>query len=100
MPRKDWSKMAQERSSKKAQTFSPTMTFEVVNCSRLNVRARPDISSEVVTVINKGSLLNSPSTEDARHEGWRAIYGTLSNGDEFVGFCKEEFLKELTVSDG
>lgn len=99
MPRKDWSKMAQERSTKKAQGIPPATPFEVANCSRLNVRAKPDTSSDVVTIVNKGSKLYSPPTEIVRQEGWLCVYGTTADGDEFTGFCKEEYLKELKISD-
>lgn len=60
--------------------------MNVINCEKLNIRVEPDITSEVLTIVNKGSKLTifeSESTED-----W---YSVLTE-DDIKGFCMKKYV--------
>ena len=60
----------------------PKATFgEVVNCLRLNVREKPDKTSDVVTVVDKGETM--PIDLDKSTDGWYCV-GTGYVMKEFV----------------
>ena len=100
--KKDYSKISRERAEKELskdvsaiEDSSPTEpeSFEVVGCEKLNVRKRPNTSSEIVTVLDKGAIVISDG--DTRTDGWRHIY--LKDGKGTEGFCMEKFLKKSNI---
>lgn len=63
-----------------------TVTGEVINCTRLNIRKKPDSHSEVATVVNSGTeLMIYPDSSTAE---WYKVY--TESGVE--GFCMKNFV--------
>ena len=60
----------------------------VDNCSKLNVREKPNIDSKVLTILNKGDKVLITSEND----GW---YGVVYKG--VSGFCMKEYLDKKEV---
>ena len=60
----------------------------VDNCSKLNIREKPNIDSKVLTILNKGDKVQITSEND----GW---YGVGYKG--FSGFCMKEYITKKEV---
>ena len=60
----------------------------VDNCSKLNVREKPNIDSKVLTILNKGDKVQITSDND----GW---YGVVYKG--LSGFCMKEYINKKEV---
>ena len=60
----------------------------VDNCSKLNVREKPNIDSKVLTILNKGDKVQITSEND----GW---YGVVYKG--VSGFCMKEYIDKKEV---
>ena len=60
----------------------------VDNCSKLNVREKPNIDSKVLTILNKGDKVLITSEND----GW---YGVVYKG--VSGFCMKEYIDKKEV---
>ena len=60
----------------------------VDNCSKLNVREKPNIDSKVLTILNKGDKVHITSEND----GW---YGVVYKG--VSGFCMKEYINKKEV---
>ena len=63
-------------------------TVIVSNCTRLNIRKKPNKNAEVVTVVNNSDELEINA--DTSTADWYAV--TTSNG--VSGFCMKKFVRE------
>ena len=62
----------------------------VSNCKMLNVRAKPDKKSEIISIINAGDeveIIEEGSTEDFYH-----IYYVTSKDINVFGYCMKDFI--------
>lgn len=65
---------------------------EVCDCIKLNIRALPDMNSEVVHILNKGDEVIVKGTNV---EGWSAVeFGQYS---EWSGYCLTKYLAFIPV---
>ena len=75
-----------EEEIKAGTSKEETVTGEVINCTRLNIRKKPDSHSEVATVVNSGTeLMIYPDSSTAE---WYKVY--TESGVE--GFCMKNFV--------
>lgn len=65
---------------------------EVCNCEKLNVRTLPDISSEIVRVLNKGELVITKTDTVAE---WAAV--EFGQYNEWSGYCLTKYLRIIPV---
>ena len=61
----------------------------VVNCEKLNVRAKPNKNSEVLTIIKKGDEVR---IIDDSVEGWLNVSIDLRT-EGFVGYCMKDYIE-------
>lgn len=81
-------KVAERKSSEKADTNIQSYQGVVDNCSKLNVRENPNIDSKVLTILNKGDKVQINSEND----GWYSVfYKGVS------GFCMKEYINKKEV---
>lgn len=59
----------------------------VVNCDRLNVRKKPSLDAEVLTVISRNDSVTIMVEKD--NSAWVKV--TLTTGQ--IGYCMKEFLR-------
>jgi uncharacterized protein YgiM (DUF1202 family) len=80
-----------------AETIKPVETKEelktvvgaVANCTKLNVRSKPSLSANVVTVVNAGEKLTIDPAKSNRD--W--FYVTVDNGNQgYNGYCMKKFV--------
>jgi uncharacterized protein YgiM (DUF1202 family) len=64
------------------QTFG-----EVVNCNQLNIRSKPNKDSEIVCVVDVGSLLEINGASN----GWARVYTEQG----IKGYAMKEYIKEV-----
>ena len=61
----------------------------VVDCDRLNVRVGPDLDSEVICEITKGTKVEI--VDNITYEDWYEVYIASGIG----GFCMRKFIVEI-----
>ena len=83
-----YNKVEKEKISEKVAPNSIQPQGLVDNCSKLNVREKPNIDSKVLTILNKGDEVQITSEND----GW---YGVVYKG--FSGFCMKEYITKKEV---
>ena len=81
-------KVAERKSSEKDATKTPSLQGVVDNCSKLNVREKPNIDAKVLTILNKGDKVQINSEND----GW---YSVVYKG--VSGFCMKEYINKKEV---
>lgn len=64
---------------------------KVVECKRLNIRKRPVIDSDVVTIIENGSTVEIVDIEKATGDWYKVRYGTETEG--YTGYCVKKYIK-------
>ena len=75
------------------KTSAPTqpkqlnLTGMVIKCAVLNVRKEPSTSSEVITTIKRGDIVEINETESTDE-----FYKVITNSD-VSGFCMKDFIK-------
>lgn len=65
-----------------------TIMYMVHNCFKLNVRKQSSTNSEVINVIDNGSIVSLESVKD---NIWSCV--KLENGD--IGYVMSEYIKEV-----
>ena len=60
--------------------------LNVINCEKLNIRVEPDITSDVLTIVNKGSKLTILKSES--NEDWYSV----RTEDDIEGFCMKKYV--------
>lgn len=69
------------------ETLAPEVIGAVTNCSRLNVRAKPDITASVVCVIPKASEVTINEAESTKD------FYKVCTAAGAEGFCVKEFIE-------
>ena len=87
-PPVQYNQVEKEKISEKVAPNSIQPQGFVDNCSKLNVREKPNIDSKVLTILNKGDEVQITSEND----GW---YGVIYKG--FSGFCMKEYITKKEV---
>lgn len=65
------------------------VTGTVANCTKLNVRTKPSLTADVVTVINAGEKLTINVAKSNRE--W--FYVSVDNGEYgYTGYCMKKFV--------
>lgn len=75
---------------KKNKTISPPIYVQVTNCERLNIRESPIATSEVVRIVNKGTVLITSSFDPDRVEV------RFMDGSDLVGYALKDYLKVIS----
>lgn len=66
-----------------------TVVGTVANCAKLNVRTKPALTADVVTVINAGEKVSIDAAKSNRE--W--FYVSVDNGDYgYNGYCMKKFV--------
>ena len=87
-PPVQYNHVEKEKISEKVATNVIQPQGFVDNCSKLNVREKPNIDSKVLTILNKGDKVDIKSEND----GW---YGVIYKG--VSGFCMKEYITKKEV---
>lgn len=87
-PQVQYNQVEKEKISEKVATNYIQPQGFVDNCSKLNVREKPNIDSKVLTILNKGDKVQITSEND----GW---YGVIYKG--VSGFCMKEYIDKKEV---
>lgn len=74
-----------------------TTTLGTVNCKRLNVREKPDTNSDVVVVLEEGTIVKVHVDESTTEDFYKISKDNPSNGLEsssiIIGYCMKQFIK-------
>ncbi len=66
-----------------------TVVGTVGNCTKLNVRTKPSLTANVITVVNAGEKLTIDPAKSNRE--W--FYVTIDNGEQgYNGYCMKKFV--------
>lgn len=78
-------------SASKEEPKAPRIVMgKVVDCTKLNVREKPNKSAKVVAVIEANTVLGV--NEDLSTDGWYAVKNGTGK-QIFNGFCMKEYIK-------
>lgn len=87
-PPVQYNQVEKEKISEKVAANSIKPQGFVDNCSKLNLREKPNIDSKVLLILNKGDKVQITSEND----GW---YSVVHKG--VSGFCMKEYINKKEV---